>query len=251
MRVLWNLPNRFAGVILVLGVVAGCGGGGDVGMRARKSAAERPDVDRQMASKGALAIPGDAAFNLTSVQSGQTGDARGQAEMGGHDGISCRVEARSGGSAWGEFQLGYCFDNTAESALDATVKVRLTVSESTKTEQVGELGEDEASTAKSVLTFFIKDTNGLVLRRESLVSDEPEQGSAATSLVHELAYEARFEAGRGYYLVIAGRAEVQAAASQSVGRTLEVTGCSMELAWRGGEKRGQATLSWPTPRIER
>jgi hypothetical protein len=232
--------------VVAAGLLAGCGGGGNVGMRVRKPASQRPDVDLAIASKGKLVIPGGGAFNLTSFKSGQMGAARGLSEAIGNDGARCRAEARDGGSAWGEYQLGYCFDNVTDVPLDATVRLRLTVTESTST---GEADEEEANslaTATGTLVFFIKDaTTGLNVRKESLLSSDLEKGAASTHTPHDLVFDARFESGHGYYLVIAGRAEVKAAAARSVACSLDVARCSLEIAWRDltTASRGEASES--------
>ena len=124
----WRKPSLGClGVVVAAGLLAGCGGGGNVGMRVRKPASQRPDVDLAMASKGKLVIPGGGAFNLTSFKSGQMGAARGLSEAIGNDGARCRAEARDGGSAWGEYQLGYCFDNVTDVPLDVALDAVLNV----------------------------------------------------------------------------------------------------------------------------
>jgi hypothetical protein len=247
------------GIILV----AGCGGGSsDVDMTVRKPASQRPDVDQGGAASGSLSIPATREFNITSFKSGQTGAARGTSDPVAGSGADCRAEARDGGSAWGEFQLGYCFDNTSRQLLSAAVKVRLSVAESSASGQADGPAADRAvaqaggaagvqspattqgtgdrpdggSTIPStnlLLKFFIKDTNGLVLKEQSLVSASSEKGPHSANGVREVVFDARFEPDRGYYLVIAGRADAQAASGQSAQAALSVTQCAMEIVWEG------------------
>lgn len=224
---------------------AGCGGGGGIGTDVKKPASERPDIDRAAATSGALVIPANQAFNLTSFKSGQTETARGAAEMVGNDGATCRAEARKTGSAWGEFQLGYCFDNVTDARLDATVKVRFTVKEAISAEEAGDESASAMPTATNALVFFIKDaTNGPEIKKEELLSSDIEKGAGSTNTAHDLVFDGRFEPGHGYYLVIAGRTDVRAVPSQSVACSLDVTNCSMEIAWRGITSRdGEAAAS--------
>lgn len=231
-----------AWLVLVVGMalLSGCGGEGDEGMSVKKPATERPDVDQTTAAKGALTVPAHEAFNLTSFKSGQTGAARGESQALGNDGATCRAEARDGGSAWASFQLGYCFDNTAGLPLDAAVRLRLTANESTSGQRAGADAVAVMTTAESTLTFFIKDTNGVVIKKEDLLSSSLEKGPDSLGTTHDLVFDARFEPNRGYYLVLAGRTDVKADASQSVAASLSVAQCSLEVEWRGASAPGGA-----------
>jgi len=246
-------------------MLAGCSGGGDVDMTVRKPASERTDINQARAASGALSIPSAQPFNITSFKSGQEGAARGECKSTDGNGATCRADARDGGSAWGEFQLGYCFDNVAKVPLSAAVKLRLTVAESTSISRPS--GEPTASmpalqsgasanaggntpaanqrsaasaeaagtptTAKAFLKFFIKDTNGVLLKEQSLVAETLDRGPHSSHDTRDVVFDARFEPDRGYYLVIAGRAEVQSAAGQASQITLDVTPCTIEIVWQG------------------
>lgn len=233
----------------VAAALPGCSGAAVVGTDVKRTAAERPDVDRAMANAGALALPAKAPFNITSVNSAQSGAARGTAELVGQDGAKCSAEARDGGSAWGEFQLGYCFDNVTEQVLQAVVKVRLKVNGST-TSTGGEQGTARAggtpATGTSSLAFFIKDTNGVMVKKEQLYTGDLAAGAGAKGTVQDLTFDVRLEPQRGYYLVIAGRVEAQSAASQGVASSLDVTGCAMEINWQGTKPAGAPGPATPS-----
>jgi hypothetical protein len=246
-------------------LIGGCGGGGGVDMTVHKFAPQRPDVDLAHASSGALSIPTAQPFNITSFKSGQDGAARGESKAVGANGADCRAEARDGGSAWADFQIGYCFDNVAKVPLSAAVKLRLTVTESggiqhatvgasdpvgaqqpkeaadagalapTTTQKSGHLpdGSKATTTALAFLKFFIKDTNGLIVKEQSLISDEMEKGPHSGSDVRDVVFDARFEPDRGYYLVVAGRTEVQTVPGRSVQVAMNVTQCTLDIVWQG------------------
>ncbi len=223
-----------AGLGLV--VLAGCGGGGQVGTSVRRPAAERPDVEQSVAASGAMALPADASFNITSFKSGQDGNARGEAKPVGNNGAACVADVQGNGSAWGEFQLGYCFDNTSGAPLNAKVKLHLNVNEGNALQNSGAQPAAAKTTTANSLRFFIKDTNGVILKEETLVSGSMEKGPNTTGGKHDLFFGARFEPQRGYYLVIAGRTEAHSNNGASANTSLEVTECALEITWGAADE---------------
>lgn len=224
-----NLTWRF-GVVGLACWLGACSGPGELATHARKPASERPDVDTATAAKGALAVPATEAFNLTSFRSGQTGTGRGESKALGAGGAVCQAATTRDGTAWGEFQLGYCFDNTTGGPLDAIVKVHLAASESATGGR--EDGAPNASSANT-LTFFIKDTNGLVIKRESLLSSGLDKGAAAVGAKHDLVFDVRFAPNCGYYLVLSGRAEVQSDGPHPLEASLSVDEYALRIEWQG------------------
>ncbi len=219
-------------VILVPIWMSACGGG-DTTMDVRKPAAERPDFDKTAAARGALKIPASDAFNYTSFRSGQSGSGRGESKPDGKSGATCHAEAAEGSDAWGEFQLGFCFDNSGDAPLDAVVKLNVKVTEKSQLQGGDDSNKDQpAPVAKGTLTFFIKDSNGSVIKTENLLANSLGKGPNSAGIVHELAFDARFEANRGYYLMMAGRSEAQAGQGQSASVALGVKDASLEIAWR-------------------
>jgi len=264
-RIIRTITVAVVGSSLVFGAafLPGCGGG-NIGTNVRKPASERPDVDRAVTAMGTLTIPADKPFNLTafmsgqasstSFLSGQVGAARGEAEAVGNDGAMCRAEARNDGSAWGEFQLGYCFDNTTGVPLDATVKLRFTTSESTTGRQGDAETQNATISSESTLTFFIKDTNGLVIKKEELLSSSLEKGHDSIGSTHDLVFDVRFGPNRGYYLMLAGRTDVESDAPHSIATSLSVSQYLLQIEWRGttmigddaGDQAPAASASTPT-----
>lgn len=246
---------------------AGCGGSTDVSTAIRRPAAQRPDIDAARTAAGSLAVPTGQPFNIVSFKSGQDGAARGESKAAGENGASCRAEASAGGSAWAEFQLGYCFDNVTGAPLKAAVRLRLAAAESHARRPMADpaAGRPDAgqsdvktsppstqprpadagvvrgtSTVATVLKFFIKDSNGLVVRQEDLVSTDLEKGSRSVAGEHDLVFDVQFEPQRGYYLVVAGRTELTAGGSEAVESSLGVTRCSFDIAWQGAAASGAA-----------
>lgn len=221
--------------------VSGCGGSAAVSTDVRKPAAERPDVDGAAVAAGSLSIPAKAAFNLTSVKSAQSGSARGSAELVAGNGARCQAESRDGGDAWGEFQLGYCFDQAAVQPLQAIVKLRLKVLasvSSTASESAAAPSSKEPAQAAGTLVFCIKDTNGIVLKKEQLYSGDLEKGAGATNTIYERVFDVRFEPERGYYLFAAGRADTKTADAQSAACVLDVSDYSLEIDWQPAKPGG-------------
>jgi hypothetical protein len=213
--------------LLVPWLMSGCGEGDGTAV-VKRPAAERPDVDDSLAAKGSLLIPTAAPFNLTSFTSGQTGVARGESAAIGRDAARCSTKAEEGGSSWAEFQLGYCFDNTAGRALDASVKLKLRLNE-TKSHKAA---DEEQTSGKSALRFLIKDSMGQTLRSEELAVSTLMKGPQSNSTTHDIVFDARFEPERGYYLVLVGRVEAQAAPGDSAGLAMDIQNVALEIDWR-------------------
>ncbi len=212
-------------------------------MDVRKPASERPDVDKSVAARGALKIPGGENFNYTSYKSGQTGKGRGESKPDGKSGAVCGAEASDGSDAWGEFQIGYCFDNTGDAPLDAIVKLHVKVSEKSQMKSDSAGDAPPTATAKGTLKFFIKDSNGTVLKTENLLASSLAKGPASSGIAQELVFDARFEPQRGYYLVMAGRSEVAAAEGQSAAVALEVKEAALEIEWRPAASASKSPAS--------
>lgn len=230
-------------ILLVVAWCAGCEGGGQ-GMNVRLSPAERVDIDAA-AVAGTVRIPDETAFNLTSYKSGQEGlGARGEAQRVDARGAVCTAQVNGTGSAWGEFQTGYCFDNTAGKPLQAVIKLSATVLESAS-KKVGPVAGDDAG-GQVALTFFVKDTVGLVLRQEPLATTDLSKGARTTTNRHEMVFDITCEPGRGYYIVVAGRASANARGESSSASTrLEISGVSFQVEWHPAD--GAASSEKPTP----
>lgn len=227
--------------------VAGCGGGGPMNTDFRRPASERPDLGEPVLSGGAVSIPAKEAFNFRSFPSGQVGGGRGASGQVGTDGAMCRAETKADGSAWGEFQLGYTFDNATNRRVTALVKLRLKVTESGQVTGATEAshgssggsGAGEATaealptSAVNQVRFVVKDSYGAVLRDENLLSDTATKGGSRSSRTHELAFDVSLEPDRGYYLVLVGRSEANGTSGQFASASIEVSGVSIDVDCSG------------------
>ena len=146
--------------------------------------------------------------------------------------FSCKAEASDGGSAWGEFHLGYTFDNQSGAVLDGAVKLRIKANQKRTLEHAPDETVADSSVASISLKFFIKDTNGQTIRGEDLLVGSDQKGPATASLAQDLAFDARFEPDRGYYLVLSGRAETQTGKAHTASAALEISGLVMEITWK-------------------
>ncbi|QDV92446.1 hypothetical protein RAS2_35650 [Phycisphaerae bacterium RAS2] len=232
---------------IILFSVAGCGGGGQMNMDFRRPASERPDLGEPVLSGGAISIPSKEAFNFRSFPSGQVGGGQGASGQVGTDGAVCRAESKTDGSAWGEFQLGYTFDNATSRRVAALVKLRLKVTESGQVSGAtaassgsgGDSGGSESNadalpaSAANQLRFVVKDSFGAVLRDENLLSDTATTGGSRSSRAHDVAFDVTLEPDRGYYLVLVGRSDVTGGKGQSVSASIEVSGLSIDVDCSG------------------
>lgn len=229
-----------AGLLLPV-VLAGIGCSAGGAPLEKRTAAERPDIAPAMAAKGLLKIPAEQAFNYTSFQSGQAGSGRGEAAAQKADGARCTARSEGDGNAWGEFYLGYCFDNTSGAPLDGAVKLRLRASQARSLDHHPGDARTEAATAS--LRFVIKDTNGQTLRSEQFISSDDPRGSSSGQFSPELSYATRFEPDRGYYIVLIGRTETKSGRGHTAEASLDVSGISLEISWqtaRAGAKEAPA-----------
>lgn len=213
----------------------------------RRPASERPDLNEPVLSGGTISIPAKEAFNFRSFPSGQVGGGQGSSGQVGTDGAMCRAEAKSDGSAWGEFQLGFTFDNATSRRVAALVKLRLKVTESgqvtgataatTGSKGDSAVGESPAevspASAMNQLRFVVKDSFGAVLRDENLLSDTATKGGSRSSRAHDVAFDVSLEPDRGYYLVLVGRSEANGTSGQSVSAAIEVSGMSIDVDCSG------------------
>ncbi len=204
----------------------------EAGINLRKSADERPDVTSETLAQGRITVPGGVAFNLKSFRSEQDQDARGESRAVGTDGAACKAEARNGGSAWGEFLLGYDFDNQTGRVLHAVVRVRLQYTDKIELD-AGSLEDDQdPATASTTLVFEIKDTNGVAIRRETLAGSTGLKRARSQAGSREAFFDARFEPGLGYYLAVFGRCQARAAKSGSVSVALEISKYELDIDWQ-------------------
>jgi hypothetical protein len=231
-------------LILVPTLIVGCGGG-EAGMVVKKPAGERPDLDGTITSKGTLAIPSGQPFNYANYASGQLGTARGESKAIGKDGARCGAQAGNGGSAWGEFQLGYCFDNASGGPLDASIKLTYRLAEARSLKGALSDARGVESSGKIALHFIIKDSNGQTLKSEELAMSSLVTGPISQTNSREIVFDARFEPDRGYYLVLSCRTDTQAADGADTDVSVEVQGVALEIAWRRGETKTAAEVHEP------
>ncbi len=214
-------PQVSFGVFLVL---SGCGGGD--GFKISRPAAQRPDWDDQRVAKSPLRLPADEPLNVVLFKSGQEGAARGTASASERGVATAAAEANNDGSAWGEFQIGHCFDNISGRRMTAVVRVRLAAKR-----KVAAPPEEAQTTAQTTLTFFVKDSNGATLHQESVAGGDSRKGPAEWSGDHEFAFDAVFAPDLGYYLFLAARADARGADGRSASASVEVSRCELTLEW--------------------
>lgn len=220
--------------ILVGGVaLAGLGAcsGAAVDTNVRLPAAERPDVSPSAISK-AIEVPVEAAFNYPRFSSGQEGaEARGSAVADGKAGAKCFAEVDGKGKAWGAFQLGYAFDHQSATKSHCVVRVRLTADESATAEWPKQATNGGSVDGSVNLIFFMKDSMGLTLKEESLVSSTLQKGPQTATTHHDFVFDTDLEPERGYYLVVSGRVDASSGEGTSSRVELNVSDVSMEIRW--------------------
>ncbi len=239
--------SRLRRVVLTLSwtsfaLLAACGGGG-IDTNVRMAASDRPDVSPARTA-GALVIPSERAFNYPRFSSGQEGAAaRGASAAEGAAGAVCSAESKGEGNAWGAFQLGYAFDHEATQPSRCTVHVRLTAKEEARS-VAGDKSVGLKGPAGSInLSFFMKDSTGLTIKEESLVSSTLARGPREATTNHDFVFEAELAPERGYYIVIGGRADASTTAGSEAATRLTVSDISMTVRWITSQKGAAAAAA--------
>ncbi|MFO0972606.1 MAG: hypothetical protein U1A27_04075 [Phycisphaerae bacterium] len=233
-----------AGLALVL-LTCGLGACSDdtFTLKISRPADERPDYSDPPGAS-AVHVPGEQPFNLVPFTSGQNGHGSGQASATPAGNASAKGQAENGGSAFGEFQLGYAFDYAGKKPGGAVVHVKLEASQATETD-----GGDADTSAAATLTLLVKDSNGLALHTEPLLVGKSPGGTKALSAAETSTLDLPLAPGVGYYIVVAGRVDAKSATGKhSASAALDVKGCAITLEWRsGGEARAAAVSPAASP----
>ena len=228
---------------LFLSIFCGaCGGESDLAINPAHVAVTRPRIDSSRVGRGRLTIPSAEPFNLKAFDSGQEGSGRGAAEAVGNNGAVCRADVTSGGSARGSFLLGYTFDQSTDAPQGAILRIRLRHSASIETDEA--TGDNQTPpVARTRLSIVVRDTNGIVQRNEPLAASTCERGPRTSSGTHELAFDARFEPGRGYYVLVGGECEAKGGDGRASSAVLQIEDCSFEIDWGGAARSGTSPAS--------
>lgn len=219
--------------IVLLTAITGCGDSTNVINTARLPV-DRPDVTPERIAKGGVSLPAVDAFNVTSFESAQDGDGRGESKGTGKDGAICKAESGVTGVGKASFMLGYTFDNHLYKPLDVVVKLRL------KHEATIELSPGETPAGKqppgasNTLTFVVRDSAGVVIKNEVLTTSSSDAGPKSSAGSQDLAFDVRCPVDRGYYFVIAGACEARSGTGRGASVSMSVSDISLDLDWRPG-----------------
>lgn len=210
---------------------SGCGGAED-GINSASLPEDRPDVTPERLARGRVTLPATEPFNLTAFESNQDGDGRGQSKAEGTGGATCKAASGTTGSAKASFLLGYTFDNLSGRDIDAVIKLKLAHDEAIDLSPGTTPPDQTPPGGASNLAFVIKDSAGVVLKNEGLAASVADKGPAASSGSHDLSFDVRFEPGRGYYLIIAGRCEAKAGSGRGATVEVAIHDVSLDIDWK-------------------
>jgi len=212
-------------------LATGCGGAED-GINSASLPEDRPDVTPERLARGRVTLPASEAFNLTAFESNQDGDGRGESKAEGPAGATCKAAGGTAGSAKASFLLGYTFDNLTGRDIDAVIKLKLTHNEAIALSSGATPPDKAPPSGSSNLAFVIKDSAGVVLKNEGLAGSSADKGPAASAGSHDLSFDVRFESGKGYYLIIAGRCEAKAGSGCGATVDVSVHDVSLDIDWK-------------------
>lgn len=202
-------------------LLAGCGGG-DFEIAPVLMRRPGADVSPARLARGPLHVPQDAPFNLTYPTSSQTGGGKGEAAADPAGKALCAATCEGAGTAAAEFRLGYKIDlphgdgAAARISIDVTAQRKLDIR-----------GEGLETSAFHTLWAFIKDSKGVVIKKETLLAAE---GAAADGMLHLVSgFDAPLAGDTDYYIIIAGRANASASADERASVRLEVTSAAIVI----------------------
>lgn len=248
MNALQRRLTRFVAFAGLLGTVWLCGcGGGAAGINTARLPVDRPDVTVERLAQGGVSLPTAEPFNVTSFESGQDGDGRGESKASGPAGAVCKAESGATGVGKASFMLGYTFDNQSGRPLDVIVKLRLK-HDATIELSAGETPVDKQPPGGSnTLAFVVRDSAGVVLKNEVLMTSTSDAGPRSSAGAHDLAFDVRCPEDRGYYFVIAGGCDAKNGTGRGASANMTVSDISLELDWRpaGGVTSAPAPVVVP------
>jgi len=202
-----------------------------VATNVRLPAADRPDISPTSASR-AIRVPAETPFNYPRFSSGQEGaEARGSAIAESGAGAVCSARSKGEGKAWGSFQLGYAFDHQSRTTSRCIVRVTLKAEETVATSLATGEAAAKSADGKINLVFFMKDSMGLTIKEESLVSTAAGRGPSKAMTQHDFVFDAELQPERGYYVVVSGRVDASAKPGAESRVDLKVTDVAMEIRW--------------------
>ena len=215
------------GGVWLVAVLAGCGET-EFGMRVTIPGADRVPLGQVVDEGVAVRLP-ERGFNVYSRRSAQTpgaiGRARGDSDAQPAGRAFCSAEAADGGAAWGEFQLGHAMVGADGVAVRMTVKLAIEYAHFATAVPV----DARDTLAEFVLKVYLKDGDGRVLHREVLAALSSDDGSAVRSGTAMVEFDAVLAAGRGYDLVVAGRASVTSEPEATAEARIEIKQLTAEL----------------------
>ena len=176
----------------------GCGGGANFELPSYHARRPPARVDRAQLARGGVQIPAETPFNIAHPNSSNDGGGQAAASAEPDGRAACRAAVVGAGSATAEFLLGHKFDFGPGDGMDVLIQI-----EAAGTYRHAAAGE-QTPEAAAELWAFVKDTNGVMLRREALFAGT---GDVAERSFRQMAqFELRLAGDVGYYVMLVGRA---------------------------------------------
>ncbi|MCK6482931.1 MAG: hypothetical protein HUU22_13760 [Phycisphaerae bacterium] len=199
-----SVPNRHCRVLTLVTLTCmtaapiGCGGGANFELPSHHARRSSARVDRTQLTRGGIGIPADAPFNIAHPNSSNDGGGQAAASAEPDGRASCRAAVAGAGSATAEFLLGHKFDIGSGDGLDVLIQI-----DAAGTYRHSAAGE-QTPEAAAELWAFVKDTNGVMLRREALFAGTGDV--AERSFQQIVQFEIKLGGDVGYYVMLVGRA---------------------------------------------
>lgn len=172
---------------------------------------------------GTIRIPADMPFNVAFPNSTQSGGGRAEASAKPDGTARCTVECSGEGAASSGFQLGHKF--TVSDDPGAECIVTLSIDGKCSINSADAAADSAISTDAWV---FVKDSNGAVLHKETLLTDTG--GAMSRALAVRTSFTVKFSPNNDYYLLLAGRVQATTREQKSLRASLDIDKTSFELS---------------------
>jgi len=226
----------------IVGAVGGCGG--QEFARVKVAPEQQLAVNGDLAAGKTLRLPADKALNIHDALRTSSGRAKADSDATETGTAFCSAEARDGGKASAEFQLGACLYNGSGKELIATVTFRIAYEHRAQSTHLA-----AAETAgKVLLKLFIRDAVGRIVKEQVLASSSSRTGPRSWSGRETQTFDVRLQPDLAYHVVLAGRVQAAAEAQTSARARIDIKKLELEIACRQPDQANRPDDAKPTSR---
>lgn len=215
-------------VLVSLAMLAGCNSAGGYGESVRFKTHDESRADEVLGTGSRLELPSGAKFSITQAQRRSEGAGRAESEVSEEGTARCLAAVDGHGSASAGFQLGHMIFNAEDKPREVTITLDCDFEYSSTNDPTSPAAPDLIG-----LKFYVKDSNRIVQRKESLIAPDGTLGAARHSGRQVSTFDVTLEPGLAYQLVLAGEVDIADADERPpLEASITVRKCSVTVADR-------------------